>query len=323
MEAITAPMKTRPLVSVIMSVFNGEKYLKESVESILCQTYEDFEFIIINDGSTDSSDEIIGRIKDTRIKYIKHENYGVAKSINNAIPEVKGKYIARFDSDDISYPERLEKEVAFLEENKNCVIVGSNADIIDKDGVYLYTSKMPVKNSEIKETVAKLAPFFQSSVMFHTGTFIECGGYFEKVRQYGEDFILWNKLAKYGDLYNIEEPLIKYRLAPSATTNRNKKTTQKIISIANKVILTNNISGKDESFIKNIGKIPQHKKLSSYHCNIGCLYLYKNGNRHKAREQFRKSFNAEHYNAHALFFFALSFMPLKIIELWKKMRNIE
>src|SRR5688572_2119038 len=107
-----------PKVSVILPVYNGEKYLREAIESILCQTYEDFEFIIINDGSTDKSEEIILSYKDGRIVYSKNEfNKGLIYSLNKSIELASGELIARMDADDIAFPDRLQKQVDYFEKS--------------------------------------------------------------------------------------------------------------------------------------------------------------------------------------------------------------
>jgi len=110
-------MHNKPKISVIMSVYNGEKYLGEAIDSVLGQTFTDFDFIIVNDGSTDGSPGIIQSYRDERIRVINNEkNIGLTKSLNKAIKESGGEYIARQDADDISLPERFEEQVWFLEE---------------------------------------------------------------------------------------------------------------------------------------------------------------------------------------------------------------
>ncbi len=123
-------------VSVIMPVYNGERYLEAAVESILNQTFSDFEFIITDDGSTDTSLALLRRYanRDPRIRLISRPNTGYVKALIEAVPLAKGKYIARMDADDISLPERFERQVRFLEQNPDYAVVGSKVLLIDSDG---------------------------------------------------------------------------------------------------------------------------------------------------------------------------------------------
>jgi len=115
-----------PAVSVVMPVYNGEKYLRESIDSILNQTYTDYEFIIVNDGSNDKTEEIILSYNDNRIRYIKNEkNLQIVKSLNRGIELAKGRYIARMDADDISLPRRFEKQITFMENNLEIGVCGT------------------------------------------------------------------------------------------------------------------------------------------------------------------------------------------------------
>ena len=128
-----------PKVTVLMSVYNGEKYLQEAIDSILEQTFKDFEFLIINDGSTDKTGEILESYHDLRIKIINNEkNIGLTKSLNKGLKLARGEYIARQDADDISMPERLEKEVEFLETHQDYAVVGAFAKIINKNSEILF-----------------------------------------------------------------------------------------------------------------------------------------------------------------------------------------
>ena len=124
-----------PQVSIIMPVYNGEKFLKEAIESILSQTFTDFEFIIVNDGSIDSSLKIIREYanRDSRIKIIDQKNTGIIGALNNALKASKGTYIARMDSDDISNPDRLKKQIEYIEK-ENAYLCGTWAISIDKNG---------------------------------------------------------------------------------------------------------------------------------------------------------------------------------------------
>ncbi len=158
-------MQISPLVSVVMSVYNGDLYLREAIESILNQTYTNFEFIIINDGSIDKSSEIIKEYSDPRIKLIEHENQGLARSLNKGIRMSNGEYIARMDSDDISFPTRLDKQVHFLLDNPDYVVVGSKAIIIEKGGAEIFYHESYTAWEDIKTRLIK-NPIFHSSAMF-------------------------------------------------------------------------------------------------------------------------------------------------------------
>ena len=127
-----------PKITVLMPVYNGEKYLREAIGSILNQTFNDFEFLIINDSSTDSTREIILSYDDTRIRLEDNEkNIGLTHSLNKGLRLAKGKYVARMDADDISLPDRLEKQLAVIENNTDVSIVACWIDIIDKNNTYI------------------------------------------------------------------------------------------------------------------------------------------------------------------------------------------
>src|SRR5688500_9607984 len=121
-----------PIISVVLPVYNSENYIKEAIDSILNQTFKDFELIIINDGSVDRSAEVIQAIKDSRIVYVDQQNSGLAATLNRGIQMARGKYIARQDNDDISIPERLDMQVNFMENNPGVALLGTCAEIIDE-----------------------------------------------------------------------------------------------------------------------------------------------------------------------------------------------
>lgn len=201
-----------PVVSVIMPVYNGGAYLKESIESILRQSFKNFELIIVNDGSTDNSEAVIGQFSDSRIHYIKQENQGLASSLNNAITIARGTYIARQDQDDISKRERFAKQVSFLKTHPQIGVVGAWAEIVSENkrtGRYL---KHPTKNIELQFAVLFDTPFVHSSVMLPRSVVEAIGGYTTDLkRQPPEDFELWSRIARSYQLANIPETLLLYR----------------------------------------------------------------------------------------------------------------
>ena len=311
-----------PVISVVMSVYNGEKYLREAIESILGQTFIDFEFIIINDGSTDESAAIISSYNDTRIRLIQQENKGLAPALNVGLKVARGKYIARMDADDISLPGRFEKQFNFLESHPECVAVGSNAKIIDKAGEYLYTAGNPTAWEEILHYLPN-TPFFHSSTMFRKDLAIECGGYFEEIKHHFEDMIFWNKMAELGELRNIEEPLLKYRLVPSAITNRSIETSAIMRRMCMNILRDGSISQSDFRLLQSITqKRSKTWEKSNYYLRIGKVYIERNLQRRKAANNLIKSLLNYPLNGTAWFNLALLLLPESVIKRWKRHRGI-
>jgi len=309
-------------ISVVMSVYNGELYLEEAIDSILNQTLKDFEFIIVNDGSTDSSLDIIQSYDDKRIIVLNQKNVGLAKALNNGITIARGKYIARMDADDISMPERLDRQLKFLALNKDYAVVGSNAEFIDMNGNYLYTSNYPLDNDKVKNLFPQ-SPFFHSSTMFNKQMFENTGRYNEKVKHHFEDRILWVNIAKYGKLQNIQEPLIKYRIVPSGISNRNKKTGIIYNDICNRIIQTGIVNEQDSKVLEklSLGQT-QKQKLANYYLRIGKIYIEYNFNRKKAIDNFYLSIRYIPFDKVTWFNLVLCFLPKFIIVKWKKSRGI-
>lgn len=200
-----------PKVSVVMSVYNCERFLGEAIESILNQTFKDFEFIIINDGSTDSSGEIIKSYKDTRIVFLEQENKGLTASLNRGIEIAKGEYIARMDADDISHLERLDKQVRFLDENLEYALVGTWVQEIDEYGKLIKLWKMGGTDKEIKQVLPRYNCFVHGSTMFKKKCFEMGGGYRASMRQFTEDYDLWLRISERFKVANIGEILYYLR----------------------------------------------------------------------------------------------------------------
>lgn len=305
-----------------MSVYNGEKYLREAIESILNQTFNNFEFIIIDDGSSDESAAIINSYNDTRIRLIQQENKGLASALNVGLKIARGKYIARMDADDISLSERFEKQFNFLEDHPECVAVGSNAKIVDMGGEYLYTSGNPTAWEEILHYLPN-TPFFHSSTMFRKELAIGCGGYFEEIKHHFEDMILWNKMAEHGELRNIVEPLIKYRLVPSAITNRSIETSAIMRRICKNILQDGRTSQSDLRLLQSITqKRSKTWEKSNYYLRIGKVYIEKNLQRRKAANNLFKSLLNYPLNGTAWFNLGLLLLPESVIKRWKRHRGV-
>lgn len=202
-----------PTVSVIMPVYNAEKYLEEAVESILVQTLTEFEFIIINDGSSDKSSEIIDSYKkrDKRIIVIERENKGLIASLNEGIALANGRYIARMDADDISLSNRFKRQVELLESGYD--ICGCCYNIINENGKLLDTTVTPTSPEGFLITLSQSVPFAHGSVMFSAEFLHKHQLYYEKNHySAAEDYLLWTKFYDLkAKMNNVEEVLFEYR----------------------------------------------------------------------------------------------------------------
>ena len=225
-----------PLVSIILPCYNAEKYLQECISSILNQTYNKFELIIIDDGSTDTSYEIAESNKDSRITILKNNsNTGIVSCLNASIKLTKGKYIARIDADDMMHRERLEKQVSFLEDDKNkeIVLVGSNHFIIDSNSHNVSLKQFPITDSEIKACMLFQNPFSHPSVMIRTNI-LKKEKYSNKFN-HAEDYQLWFKLSTNYKMANIPEFLTYYRIHAQNTSaqkgKQQKENTAELLSM--------------------------------------------------------------------------------------------
>lgn len=239
-------MKKPPLVSVVMNVRNGEPYLEEAVQSILDQTYHHFELIVVDDGSTDNTSKILEKFKvrDSRINIITQDAKGIYYAANNGCMAAKGKYIARFDSDDISLPGRLEKQVKFLEENPDIVMTGSAVMRIDKDGSQIETFLPPVSPAQIESKILQWNPIIQTTVMMRREAFESIGGYREIFELCG-DYDLSIRLSEKFQLANIAEPLVYRRMHISEITNRHLWRHTQYYTIAQRSAKIRQASGDD------------------------------------------------------------------------------
>lgn len=196
----------KPLVSVILPTYNRSEYLGRAIEGVLSQSYNNFELIIIDDGSTDRTSEIISKYQDSRIKIIKNEeNIGFVKSLNKAINYAQGEYIARIDDDDFwSDLKKLEKQTEFLENNPEYVLVGCGIIKVNKQGKEIRKYLFPEKDKEIRDVILIISPFAHPGVVFRKTAWESVGGYDETL-YFSQDSDLWAKFGKIGKLYNIQE----------------------------------------------------------------------------------------------------------------------
>jgi len=203
-----------PAVTVLMPVYNAERYVDEAVRSILGQTFADFEFIIIDDGSKDRSLAILEEYaaRDPRIRLVSRPNTGIVRALNQGLDMASGELVARMDADDIALPERLAKQRKYLEGHPECVMVGSRVLVIDPKGMPLTIMSDALTHEQIVDgfLAGRGQLVHHPAVMYRRQVVLEIGAYRE-IFDEAEDLDLFLRLAEVGRIVNMEEPLLKYR----------------------------------------------------------------------------------------------------------------
>lgn len=200
-------------VSIITITYNRASYIKEAIDSVLNQSFKDFELIVLDDCSTDNTEEIVKSYFDEKIKYFKNDKQlRIAASRNKAIDLCGGKYIAVLDSDDIWYDtEKLKKQIEFLENNKEYALVGTNAIFINDKGEEIKKSSVKIEDKEIRKSILLRNQFFHSSVLFSKDVFINLGNYDENLK-IGEDYDLFLRIGQKYKFANLKDYSTKYRV---------------------------------------------------------------------------------------------------------------
>lgn len=260
-----------PRISTILSVYNGEKYLKEALKSILDQTFKDFELIVINDGSTDQTGAVIDSFTDSRIIKIKNDrNLGLVASLNKGLEVARGEFIARMDADDISMPERFTKQVEFLEKNREVGVLGTFMRQVDVKGGFISLFQPPVAHREILIKMLTGTAIAHATVMIRKEIIDKAGGYDENF-PHVEDTELWSRLIFKTKFANLPEALYVRRIHRNSVMSAHaklqleksgeirKELLEKVIS---KKILTekeiqeiHSIQRKDNSLLKKTARM--------------------------------------------------------------------
>ncbi len=227
-------MKQNPKVTVLMPAYNAEKYIGTAIESILNQTYTDFEFIIVNDCSTDNTLRIINDYakKDKRIRVISNkENQKIAKTLNIGLKEAKGEYIARMDADDWSYPDRLEKQVKYMEDKPEVVLLSGNMEICDANLKKINTSDNPCSDEQIRKVFLQYNPIVSPAMIWRKKISDKIGGFSPNTMS--EDYLFFMDMSSKGKVENIKDIVIKYRvLDTSASSTQMRKAQLSTIQVA-------------------------------------------------------------------------------------------
>jgi len=243
-----------------MSVYNGEKYLREAIDSILDQSFKDFEFLIINDGSIDKTHEILKSYDGTCLRIIEQENMGLTKSLNKGLSLAKGQYIARMDADDISLPHRLEKQVRLMDREPDIGICGTWVKTIgdSKEDIWRYPTEPEVIRCRMLFESALAHP----SVMIRRSFFINNHLSYDEKLQWAQDYELWVRCSSLSTLKNLEEVLLLYRSHPNGVGKRSSCEQRAAANLVRKQQLSQ-IGLRPDSAEFNI-----HERLSYYDFEI-------------------------------------------------------
>ena len=212
-----------PQVSVVTSVYNGEAFLEECLNSILNQTFQDFEYIILNDGSTDCTSEILGRYTDPRLRIVDQENLGISKSMNKGVSLCRADLIAHLDADDYVHATWLEKHVEFMNRNKDVVICSSRFQELFNGKLYPQSFPFIEKDPEIRKSLCFMNPIPHSFTTIRKTALLEAGGYDPKLI-IAHDYDLWIRLLGEGKAQNLNENLAVYRIHETSISAKKERT---------------------------------------------------------------------------------------------------
>lgn len=228
-------MSSLPIVSVSISVFNAERYLRPAIDSILNQSWQDFELLLLDDGSVDGSWQILQEYaaKDARVRITRRENRGVPKTRNDLLAMAQGEFVAVMDADDIALPDRLAAQVEFLRQHSDVVCVGGSYQLIDEAGrLVLNRFAVPEADAEVQaQLLAGFGGMHHPCLLIRRSAMLQVGGYTETMVT-GSDIDLCLKLGEVGQLANLKDPVLQYRVHCQSLTERNHTRPQEEVRAA-------------------------------------------------------------------------------------------
>lgn len=319
---------SNPTVSVLIGVYNEEQYIEASLQSLLDQTFDDFEIIVVDDCSTDSSVEIIQSFDDPRIRLIENEtNLGLTKSLNRALDAAEGRYVARQDADDLSHPSRLDREVAYLESHEEVALVGTGAYLIDGDGVI--QQKRTVLESVSFDDLVEKNHIIHGSILARKDVF-ESVGQYDDLFQYSQDLDMWLRIAEEHEIRNIPEPLYYFRIHDESVYFSSKENSMLYAQLA----LERATGGVTDDVLRDIhqnGIEVYYKHLTdeqqqTFHESLAERYL-RYGHLEEAREQCRRAFESDGWSTKARLLCLLSYLgrtPTNVVhETVRRVTNVK
>ena len=201
------------LVTVLMSVHNDLRFLPEAVDSVLGQTFDDFEFLVVDDGSTDGSGDYLVSVRDPRVRVLRNAaNLGLTRSLNRGLDGAAGRFIARMDADDVAEPERLKRQIAYLQENRDVGIVGTSRTLIDEHGRFVAHAPAAESDADVRWKCLLGNPVAHPTVMLRKEVLDAHGLRYDESFRTAQDYELWTRLLTVTRGANLREPLLRYRM---------------------------------------------------------------------------------------------------------------
>jgi glycosyltransferase involved in cell wall biosynthesis len=293
-------------VTAIVPVYNGAATIAEAIDSALAQSYRDLEVIVVNDGSTDATAEVLRRF-DGRIRVIERKNGGIAAARNTGVAASQSEYLAFLDCDDIWAPTMVERTVAALDDHRDCVLAYTNCAVIDSDGHDLRSALVGAGVDHaptLDEMLSRLWPIMPSAVIMRRSTFDACAGFSEEFRSYGfEDVIFWLRVREQGAFHYLPECLVKWRfsLFPSPLKTRWRKPEA---CITFDRILRERYGISSDRLLA--ARARANRSILGY---IG-LRALRDGNRASAREAFRRALQMKPTRVKSILRYLKTYLPL-------------
>jgi glycosyltransferase involved in cell wall biosynthesis len=317
-----------PVISVVMSVYNSQKYLRESIESILNQTCKNFEFIIINDGSDDNSPDILFeyQTKDNRLLIVNQSNIGLTRSLNRGIELAASEYIARQDADDISLPIRLEKQFNYMKNHPEIAVIGCLGDVFNTNGILRTTRDLKYSRGGIKRHLASKNLFMHGSAMMRKSCLAKVGFYREFFR-HSQDYDLWLRLSQYFDIGILPEYLYQYRVTLEAISVSRWSIQKQYADIARKLHAEQLATGKDsyDTFVRSYpdGLPACDDTEGKYEYHLFLAREFVCGNKLKdARRELRKLWQLGCRRPEMLGLFFKSLLGTKALNICRHLRTL-
>jgi glycosyltransferase involved in cell wall biosynthesis len=315
----------QPKVTVLMPAYNAGKYIAEAIRSVLEQEYTDFELLIVEDGSTDDTRGVIRSFSDDRIRVLEQENKGISAALNAGLAEARGVYIARFDADDSCLPQRLGRQTAFLDENPEYVLTGSEVEYMAEDGEHLFNYRcVAYSHEQIVKAMEQICPFIHSSVMFRKEVVLAAGGYPPDAHTF-EDYLLWVKLRGAGKFHNLPEILIRVRYNPASVTIDEKWRGRRFGNVKRKIIragFATKVQG-DELLAIIKEQDTRRIKEGSYHALCGKKFLADNYQPAKARRHIVRAIRLHPFRWDNYAMLAVSYLPAPWIKWLHRIGNLK